>query len=118
MYVIAVLMPYINSSFPRSANLEGSGNFATSCEGEPQSPAPVDSEEPLQRTGDFFGQNRWGTNSWGETGRHFLARGHGPTAGFVGVLFIRAHLTAEVQPGSATPAAAAGGAERCPSKAD
>lgn len=37
MYAIAVLMPYINS-FARSVNLEGSGNFATSCEGEPKSP--------------------------------------------------------------------------------
>lgn len=46
MYVIAVLMPYINSSFPRSANLEGSGNFATSCEGEPQSPAPSTLSRP------------------------------------------------------------------------
>lgn len=51
MYVIAVLMPYINSSFPRSANLEGSGNFATSCEGEPQSPPPSTVSSPSKELG-------------------------------------------------------------------
>lgn len=35
MYVIAVLMPYISSSFVSSANLEGSGNFALLVKGNP-----------------------------------------------------------------------------------
>lgn len=51
MYVIAVLMPYINPSFARSGNLDGSGNFATSCEVEPQSPAPSPASSPSKELG-------------------------------------------------------------------
>lgn len=35
MYVIAVLIPYISSSFVSSANLEESGNFALLVKGNP-----------------------------------------------------------------------------------
>lgn len=103
MYVIAELVPYIKTLFPRGDNL-GTRLFCC-CGGEedPEPCAPAASERSLQGLGACWDRTEREQTPGGETGRFLPAGGHTPVAGFVCLHFVTANCAAEAHPGDAAP---------------
>lgn len=78
------------------------GNFAALCKEGTPTLCPVTSKQPLREARGLLGQNRWGTNSWGETGPLLSAEDES-TVGVVCVCFVWANLVAEAQLAAAPP---------------